>query len=95
MEKVEFEAETYKPFRATTSAPKKSWAVQLVMKLSGGRVKNDQQASYVLIVIIILFIAISIYNFSAGKDKTPSKEEIQKRQNQMEEQLRNARSITP
>ncbi len=85
MENIEFEAETYKPFKVQTSAPKKSWAVSLVMKLSGGRVKTEKQASNILLVIIVIFMAVSIYNFTSKNSKPLSKEEIQKLQNSTKE----------
>lgn len=37
--------------------------VRLVMKLSGGAIKEQKQAEYVLIVLIVLMFALSFYFF--------------------------------
>ena len=94
MEGIEFDTEKYKPLPSMQDPAKKSWAIRIVMKLSGGRIKTDEQASYVLVAIAVIFIIVSIYNFSsAGGGKKLSEEEIQKIQNTMDEQLRNAKQL--
>jgi hypothetical protein len=59
------------------------------MKLFGARIKTERQANNVLIVFIIIFFALSIYNFtfSIGRDK-PSQAEILKQEAGMEQMLK-------
>jgi len=44
--------------------------VGLVMKLSGGAIKEERQANYVLFGVIILMFALTFYFFFSGGDKT-------------------------
>lgn len=89
MEGIEFNTEKYKPLPYAQDNLKKSWAINLVMKLSGGRIKTDEQASYILVVVAIIFVILSIHNFTSSNDsaKRLSEEEIQKMSNAIEQQL--------
>lgn len=54
------EANSYKAvkFYNETGTPK---MIQLVMKLSGGKIKKQRTAEYILIALIILMFGLSIY----------------------------------
>jgi hypothetical protein len=64
-------------FREQKSAPmadaygrEYSWLVALVIRISGGRIKDAKQASVVLLVISIVIISLSlIIFFTSGSDK--------------------------
>lgn len=89
MEGIEFNIEKYKPSLSTQDNSKKSWAINLVMRLFRGKIKTDEQASYILVVVAVIFIILSIYNFSSSNsDRKLSKDEIQKMNSMMEQQLR-------
>lgn len=94
MEGIEFEKEVSRSVTPVyREVPKKSWAIRLVMKLSGGRVKNDSQASYILFAVVILLAILSIYNFTSSDEvPKPSKAEILKAERKMQEQLRDFRN---
>lgn len=92
MNGIEFETEKYKPLSSTQEVPQKSWAIKVIMKLSGGRIKNDQQASYILVVIAVIFIILSIYNFiSAMRKENSPRQEVIKIENIMDEQFRKSK----
>jgi len=40
--------------------------IQVVIKYSGGSVKNERQAQYVLLGLVIIMISISLYLFFGG-----------------------------
>ena len=47
--------------------------IRLALKLSGGALKNEQQASYAILIFSILIILISIgIAFRAGNQKAPT-----------------------
>lgn len=51
--------------------------VQWIMKYSGGLIKNENQAAYVLIGFVAAAIIVSLFLlFGGGENKSPSKEEI-------------------
>ncbi|MBI3305790.1 hypothetical protein HYZ82_01495 [Candidatus Nomurabacteria bacterium] len=50
-----------------TVADNTSGMVRLVMKLSGGAIKEQRQAEYVLLAFVIVTMAISFYLFFGGK----------------------------
>ncbi len=70
MEGIEFDTEKYKPLPSMQGPAKKSWAIRLVMKLSGGRIKTDEQASKVLAVFVVILFLFSFYNFFFSNKKT-------------------------
>jgi hypothetical protein len=78
------ETESYRAvkFYKETAEPK---IVKTVIKYSGGAVKNQKQAEWILLVFVILAIAVSIYLFFGfGNTKhqiTPSMLEQMKRSN--------------
>lgn len=94
MEGIEFEKEEYiRPLTSISQVPRKSWAIKLVTKISGGRIKTEEQASHILLVLVIVLIVLSIYNFAfSGKKNKASSTEIQRVNIQMEETLRSARN---
>ncbi|MEK7585999.1 MAG: hypothetical protein AAB477_02075 [Patescibacteria group bacterium] len=64
MEGIEFEKEVSRPSMfIKQEPPKQSWVIRLVMKISGGHIKTEEQASKVLIIATIIFFLLSIYNF--------------------------------
>ena len=67
---VEFETDSYKAvkFYNETDSPK---IVKLVMKWSGGAVKNETQAQYVLFGFVVLAIVASLYLFFGGGRTQP------------------------
>lgn len=69
---------------ATTSDLPKM--VRLVIKYSGGAIKDQRQAEYVLLALTILFFAVSLYLFFRGG---PKRQEIPP------EQLERMMQITP
>jgi hypothetical protein len=62
---VKFETNSYKAVKYynETETPK---IIKLVMKYSGGAIKEERQAEYVLLGFMILAIAISLYLFLGG-----------------------------
>jgi hypothetical protein len=52
-----------------TELEKYSGMVRLVMKLSGGAIKTQKVAEYVLLAITVLFMSISFYLFFGGSNK--------------------------
>jgi len=67
---VKFETDSYKAVRFydETDAPK---IVQLVMKYSGGAIKEQKQAEYVLFGFVVLTIIISLFLFFGGGTSEP------------------------
>lgn len=65
VEGVKFETENYKAvkFYSETTTPK---MIKLVMKWSGGAVKEERHAEYVLLGFVIVAIGISLYLFFGG-----------------------------
>ena len=59
----------------TSDAPK---IVQLVMKISGGAIKDERQAEYVLLGFVVVAIIVSLFLFLGGGKKiiSPPKEII-------------------
>ena len=59
---ISFETDSYKnvKFVEETDIPK---MVQLVIKYSGGMIKGQKQAEYVLLGIVVLMLAVSFYLF--------------------------------
>jgi len=55
----------------TSDVPK---IVQLVMKCSGGAIKDERQAEYVLLGFVVVTIAISLFLFFGGG--TPSSKNV-------------------
>ena len=62
---IEFETDSYKAvkFYDQTNAPK---IVRLVMKYSGGAIKNETQAYYVLFGFVVVAIGVSLFLFFRG-----------------------------
>lgn len=62
---VKFETDSWKAvkFYGETNTPK---IVKLVMKYSGGAIKEQKTAEYVLLGIVILMFAVSFYLFFGG-----------------------------
>ena len=70
---VKFESEQQYAHPYYSDTPK---IIQLVMKYSGGYIKDEKQASYVLIGFVVMAIIISIFLVSGGSSlgrsgKTP------------------------
>jgi len=56
-------------WRPQQFVPKKGWGEKLaglIVKYSGGLIKNETQASYVIIGLVAVAIIISLYLFSSG-----------------------------
>jgi hypothetical protein len=71
--KIVFEGEQFqRPQSFQTPTPK---IVQLVIKYSGGAIKDEQQASYVLIGFVVLAIIVSLFLFfgGSGQELPPEK----------------------
>jgi len=67
--RIKFEGEEFqRPRSFQTSTPK---IVQWVIKYSGGYVKDEQQANYVLIGFVVVAIIISLFLIFGLHDKTP------------------------
>ncbi len=52
---------------------------KLIMRLSGGLIKTEQQANYALLGLVAMAIIVSLFLFfggGEGNSKSPSKEEI-------------------
>ena len=63
MEGVEFEEEK-NYIRPYVQPPKKiSWVIALTMKLGGKFIKTEEQATKILVIIVVVFFLLSIYNF--------------------------------
>ncbi len=52
----------------TTELPK---MVRLVIKFSGGAIKDQRQAEYVLLGVVVIMLAISFYLFFGGSKSAP------------------------
>lgn len=92
MEGIEFEKESYgQQINRTVGSTQKSFFVRFLIKLSGGRIKTERQASVILVFIAFLFLIISMYNFSVanGTKKKISQEELLRVQKLMDEHLKN------
>ncbi len=68
---VKFETDSYKAvkFYNETNTPK---MVRLVMKYSGGAIKEQKQAEYVLFAFAIIVFIISLYLFFSKGSKSPT-----------------------
>ncbi|KKQ20327.1 MAG: hypothetical protein US33_C0021G0017 [Parcubacteria group bacterium GW2011_GWC1_36_9] len=68
---IKFETDSYKAvkFYNETDTPK---MVRLVMKYSGGLIKEQKQAEYVLFGLAIVIFGISLYLFFGGGSKSPT-----------------------
>ncbi|MEK7539246.1 MAG: hypothetical protein AAB595_01215 [Patescibacteria group bacterium] len=81
-EGVKYEADNYKAvkFYKENNAPK---IVRLVMKCSGGLIKEERQAEYVLFGLVIIMLAVSFYLFLGGKNtpQQPSAEQLKQFEN--------------
>ena len=66
---ITFDTDSYKAvkFYSETDTPK---VVKLVMKWSGGAIKEQRQAEYVLLGFVIVAIGISLFLVFGGKQKT-------------------------
>lgn len=67
---VKFETDSYKAvkFYNETSTPK---MVQLVMKWSGGAIKEQKQAEYILFGFVLLAIGVSLFLFFSSGNTSP------------------------
>lgn len=52
------------PISKNLEAPK---MVQWVIKISGGSIKNEKQAQYVLLIFVVIMIGISLFLFFGGQ----------------------------
>jgi hypothetical protein len=68
VEGVKFETDNYKAikFYKETATPK---MIKSVMKLSGGAIKDERQAEYVLLIFVVLAFTVSIFLFFRGENK--------------------------
>ena len=76
VKRIEFETDSYKAvkFYNETNTPT---MIKLVMKFSGGLVKSERQAVYVLLGFVVIAIAISLFLFFKsfnGNTQTPDKD---------------------
>lgn len=58
---VQFDEQHMVPPSAVSSGPKTPLMARLVIKYSGGLVKNEQQAGYVLIGVVAMCLIISFF----------------------------------
>lgn len=68
-------------WRPQQFVPRKSWGEKLagfLVKYSGGLIKDENQASYVIIGLVVVAIIISLFLFFGGGrgSESPPKEEI-------------------
>lgn len=71
--RVKFEGEEFqRPRSFQTPTPK---IVQWVIKYSGGLIKDEKQANYVLIGFVAVAIVISLFLFFGGGKPKPSSQE--------------------
>ena len=72
---IKFETDSWKAVKYynETSTPK---VIQWVMKFSGGSIKEERQAEYVLLGFVIIAIAISLFLFFGGHKNTLQPKEI-------------------
>lgn len=61
---VEFNELNYKP--QNSGGEKTTATGRLLMKISGGTIKNQQQANKVMLVLTIAIFALSLYFFIKG-----------------------------
>lgn len=68
---IKFETDSYKAvkFYNETNIPK---MVQLIMKYSGGAIKEQKQAEYVLFAFAIIVFTISLFLFFGGSSGSPT-----------------------
>lgn len=78
VEGVRFETDSYKAvkFYNETNTPK---IVKLVVKYSGGLIKKDEQANYVLFGFVIIAIIVSLFLFFGSPIRPTLDEDAQKR----------------
>lgn len=68
-------------FYEQTDAPK---IVKLVMKYSGGVVKEQKTAEYVLFAFVIITMSVSVYLFFSGQNSSrPSPDQLEQMRNNM------------
>lgn len=68
--RIKFEGEEFqrpRSFQTTTSK-----IIELVIKYSGGYIKDEKQASYVLVGFVIFAVIISLFLSFGGGSKIPS-----------------------
>lgn len=65
VEGVQFETNSYRAvkFYGETDTPK---MIKLMMKISGGSVKSEKQAEYILLGFVVVAIIISLFLFFSG-----------------------------
>jgi hypothetical protein len=67
-------------WRPQQFVPKKTWGEKLagfLVKYSGGLIKDETQASYVIIGLVVVAIIVSLFLFfGGGRPKPSSKEQI-------------------
>ena len=81
VEGVKFETDSYKAVKYynETEAPK---MIKLVMKFSGGAIKEERQAEWILFGFVVVAMAVSLYlflgggNFKIGGNKIITPEEM-------------------
>ncbi|KKT81973.1 MAG: hypothetical protein A2V96_00460 [Candidatus Yonathbacteria bacterium RBG_16_43_6] len=69
-QKIEFEDQYERP-SGYYNQKKTSKIIALIIKFSGGHIKNEQQANYVLIIFAVAAIIISIILFSRLSPTSP------------------------
>lgn len=95
MEGIEFDKENYRPLNTKVEEPKKSWAVSLMTKVSGGRIKTEAEATVVWAIVIVILISLSIYNFASSarmnvRTTAPTREQLAEMQNMMNPKTENS-----
>lgn len=66
VQKVEFENQGERP-SGYSCQRKTSKIIELTIKYSGGIIKDEKQASYVLAIISVLVIAVSLFTIFKGE----------------------------
>ena len=61
---VEFDTDKWQ--RPSSASAPNRWLIRMTMKLSGGKIKTEQGATYVLLIFSILLIVASFIIFTAG-----------------------------
>ncbi len=83
-QKVEFEEFRQPSQSFQESTPK---ITEWVMKHSGGMIKDDKQANYVLIGFVVVAIVISLFLFFGGKNASQKPSDLFLKQTQEMQQI--------
>lgn len=74
MQEIEFETDKYKNILTTRNT---RWLTRLVMKVSGGYIKDEEQASYVALAFALTVIVGVLYTtFSVPEEAFPPSQSV-------------------